>query len=301
MVSSSRFPLKVKGEKQRKTKIYKQEMINSLMNTMTWEVTGIDGVRIKRGFFKRRFLNPVLIEGLPGIGNVAKISVDFLVQELKAKPILEFTSKTMPASVFVKENNLVDLPHIYLYHKRIKNRDFFFLAGDFQPTEEVSAYELANCVINTFKKLKGKFIITLGGIGLSLIPKKPRVYCTSYSEEIINRFLSDKRLRGVKVERKLYGVVGPIMGAAGLLVGLAKKNKIKAITFLAETYGHPLFLGVMSAKELVVILNKKFELGINTKKLDKQIESFEKSLMRIVKAASKPKKKSFEEETNYIG
>ena len=34
--------------------------------------------------------NPVLIEGLPGIGNVAKIATDFLVHEMKAKKIYEF-------------------------------------------------------------------------------------------------------------------------------------------------------------------------------------------------------------------
>ena len=31
---------------------------------------------------------PVLIEGLPGIGNVGKVSVDFVVEELKASKII---------------------------------------------------------------------------------------------------------------------------------------------------------------------------------------------------------------------
>ena len=31
--------------------------------------------------------NPLFIEGLPGIGNVGKIAVDFLVEELKAKKL----------------------------------------------------------------------------------------------------------------------------------------------------------------------------------------------------------------------
>ena len=29
--------------------------------------------------------NPVFIEGLPGIGNVGKVAVDFLIDEIKAK------------------------------------------------------------------------------------------------------------------------------------------------------------------------------------------------------------------------
>ena len=31
--------------------------------------------------------NPILIAGLPGIGNVGKIAVDFLIEEMKAKKI----------------------------------------------------------------------------------------------------------------------------------------------------------------------------------------------------------------------
>ena len=34
--------------------------------------------------------NPVLIEGLPGIGNVGKIAIDFIVEELKAQKLCSF-------------------------------------------------------------------------------------------------------------------------------------------------------------------------------------------------------------------
>ena len=37
---------------------------------------------------KVNFRGPILIEGLPGIGNVGKISLDFLVDSLNAKPFL---------------------------------------------------------------------------------------------------------------------------------------------------------------------------------------------------------------------
>ena len=33
--------------------------------------------------------NAVFIEGLPGIGNVGKVAVDFLIDELKAKKLYE--------------------------------------------------------------------------------------------------------------------------------------------------------------------------------------------------------------------
>ena len=255
---------------------------------MNWIVTKI---RKKKRFNIKK---PILIEGLPGIGNVAKITVDFLVQELKAEPIYEFFSKTMPSSVFVKPDNLIDLPHISLYYKRVKSQDFLFLTGDFQPTEEVNSYEFTEAVFKLFKRLHGKTIITLGGIGLSTIPTNPKVYCTGWSREFIEKFT-----KGLNVNKKLYGVVGPIMGAAGLLLGWAKKNKIEAICFLSETYGHPLFLGINSAKELVDLLNKKLNLGLNTKKLEKQAEKFEKNIKKL--SAQPKKEQASQKEITYIG
>ena len=72
------------------------------------------------------------------------------------------------------------------------------------------------------KKQKVKEIITLGGIGLAEIPKKPKVYCTGNSKKIVDAYKSDL------VSNNLYGVVGPIVGVSGLLLGLASKRKIDA-------------------------------------------------------------------------
>jgi putative transposase len=47
--------------------------------------------------------NPILIEGLPGIGNVGKIAVDFMIDELKAKQFLENMSLAFDKSTVVKE------------------------------------------------------------------------------------------------------------------------------------------------------------------------------------------------------
>ena len=126
---------------------------------------------------------PILIEGLPGIGNVGKVSVDFVVEEVKATKIFELTSNSMPHSVFVNEQNLVELPTISVYYKKFGRQDFLFVAGDAQPIDEISSYEFSHTVLKLLKNFKGNEIITLGGIGLPGIPKNPKVYCTGTSKE----------------------------------------------------------------------------------------------------------------------
>ncbi len=240
---------------------------------MTWKITKT----VKK---MPRLKKPILIEGLPGIGNVGKVAADFIIDELKAKKIYDIFSYTFPHSVFVNEKNLVSLPQISLYYKQFKDKrnDLLLLAGDIQPTDEVASHEFVEIILNIFEKFKGKEIITLGGIGLAVTPKKPKIYCTGNSKEIIKKYKN-----GTKLNDKLYGVVGPIIGVSGLLLGMAEKKNIKAISFLAETFGHPLYLGIKGAREIIKVLDKKLELKVDIKKLEKEIDEAESEMMKITK------------------
>ena len=123
---------------------------------------------------------PVLIEGLPGIGNVGKVAVDFLIEELGAVKIYDFLSYTFPHSVFVNEENIVELPCIELHYKNMngKGPDLLLLSGDVQPIDEVSCYEFCDLVLDVLQQFGGTDVVTLGGIGLRTPPKKPRVFIT---------------------------------------------------------------------------------------------------------------------------
>lgn len=261
--------------------------------------------KIKQFGKKPKLNKPVLIEGLPGIGNVGKVAVDFMIDELKATKIYELFSYTFPHSVFVNEKNLVELPSIEIYYKKMKGKDLLLLAGDVQPIDEVSCYEFSDVVLDLVEQNKGSQIITLGGIGLQEVPKKPKVFCTGNDQSII-----DEYKKGTQVNEKLHGIVGPIVGVSGLLLGLSAQRKIPAIAFLAETYGHPMYLGVKGAREILKILDAKLKLGIELKDLDKEIKDLEKEIMKRTEdlsevskqaAIKKLKGKIGGEETSYIG
>ena len=217
----------------------------------------------------------IFIEGLPGIGNVGKVAVDFLIDELKAIKLYEITSYTFPHSVFVNEDNLVELPIVEVFYRQSgSKRDIILLGGDVQPVDEISSYEFSGKVLEMAQKFNVKEIITLGGIGLNDIPKKPKVYCTGNSKKIIEAYKSEL------VSNKLYGVVGPIVGVSGLLLGLASRKNIGAVSLLAETYGHPMYLGIKGAKEILKVLNKKLDLRIDVNKLDREIKDIESEIIK---------------------
>ena len=245
--------------------------------------------------------NPVLIEGLPGIGNVGKIAIDFLVEELKAKKLYSMFSHTLPHSVFVNEEDLVELPSIEVYYRKFNGKgknDLLILTGDVQPVDEVSSYAFCESVIDMLKKFKGKEIITTGGIGLQEVPEKPKLFITGNNKKIIEKYT-----RNTRIEKKVHGVVGPIIGVSGLLIGLGDMKGVDGVALLAETFGHPMYLGVKGAREILNVINAKFNLGINLNKLSKEIEKLEKETikrtkeLRVIKQAMK----GGLSETSYIG
>jgi proteasome assembly chaperone (PAC2) family protein len=134
------------------------------------------------------------------------------------------------------------------------------------------------------------------------VPKHPKLYCTGSSKEIVKKYKNG-------ANEKLYGVVGPIVGVTGLLVGLAKKMNMQAIAFLAETYGHPMYLGINGAREILKVLDKNLKLKIDLKKLDEEIKEVETEIVKrsgeLAKVAKQTALKKLQskigKETSYIG
>lgn len=255
---------------------------------MSWHA-----IALAKGTFK----DALLVEGLPGIGNVGKVTTDFIIDQLKAKRVYEFRGTAIPHSVFVNEKSLVELPRIELFHANVAGRDLLFLAGDVQPISEEACYEFCETVLDVLEKLNCTDIIALGGIGLKQIPKHPKAYCTGTDKKYVQTFS-----KATGVTDKLYGVVGPIVGVSGVIVGLAGRRKIPAIALLAETYAHPMYLGVKGARELLKILNKHLKLKLDLDKLDKEIAELEDEMLVAGKELPMRKFRGLPKgETSYIG
>lgn len=257
---------------------------------------------------KAQIKNPVLIEGLPGMGNVGKIAVDYLIDAYKAEKLYEVSSDELPHCVFINEDNLVELPKINIYHKKVKDRTLLFLAGDIQPISESSCFDFCNTILDTFEKGKGTEIITLGGIALPRVPKNPKIYCTGNSKKIVNKYKSHL------VNTNIHGIVGPIVGVSGLLTGLAGRKNIPAVALLAETFGHPNYLGIKGARNILKVLKEQLKLNLELSDLDEEVNEIEQEIAKRTaqiadiskvtkkKASSVPPLQPMEEDdTDYIG
>lgn len=202
--------------------------------------------------------NPILIEGLPGIGFVANIAALHLIQGLQAKMFAEIRSSSFQDFAMSTENGKARFPITELYyHKgKEKERDLIIFYGNTQALTAAGQYELCGHVLDIAEELGCRQIITLGGLKHRKKVKIPRLYCAAADPESLREALN----LGAKV------IHGHIFGVAGLLLGLSKLRGMKGFCLLAETLG--LYPDVSAAREVLKIVCKMLGLKVDLTKLD---------------------------------
>jgi len=173
-------------------------------------------------------VNPLFIEGLPGFGNVGKIAARLLVKSTQAKLFTELYSPFLPDYVIVNREGICRPPRYEFYASSIEKANFIILTGDAQPSvDDITAhYELCGEILDFIEEFGCKFIVTLGG--LPLPQPAGEVYVAATSDKLATDLVEKGAL--------IYGK-GRIMGATGLLLGLAKKRGLEGATLLGATKG----------------------------------------------------------------
>lgn len=217
-----------------------------------------------------RMKSAVLIEGLPGIGNVARICADYLIDKLKARKIFSLYSTTLPNYIFIDEDNFAEMPCIEFYHAFRGDKDLVFVVGDVQPMDDSKSHELAAEILGVCEKLGVKTIITLGGIGLKKEAAKIKVHAAVTDES----FIKDLKKCGAVFEGNR--TVSVIVGAAGILLGWGQVDGLKGFSLLAETQLNPGHVGIRPARQVLKVLLKYLDVKVSLAGLDKEIKEFEK-------------------------
>ena len=168
-----------------------------------------------RQLFEPQLKEPIFIEGLPGLGNIGTIAANHLIESTDAKVFAELYAPYFPDYVIVKKDGTCRPPRYQFYAAKTEKNHYIILTGDSQPTLEDSLahYDLCDEILNFAEKHGSKFIVTTGGVST---PKPGgEVYIAATSEKLAQKHLD----KGVQIYSE-----GRIMGATGLLLGLAKKR-----------------------------------------------------------------------------
>ena len=245
-------------------------------------------VRYLENFKDKRPVDPILIEGLPGIGQVGKLVAEYMIHQLGAEKIGEIYSIYLPPQVILDENGLARLARneLFLYHT--EEKDLLFLVGDHQSTSNEGHYLLADQYCEIAEELKVKRIYTLGGFGVGHLVNEPRVLGAINRAELRGEIEAS----GVTFTRDEPG--GGIIGAAGLMLGLSAQRGIDAVCLMGETSGY--IVDPMAAASVLAVLSKLTGVPVDPTRLNDRAAEMEKVIESMVEDG-----KSKDEELSYIG
>ncbi|MCX6006098.1 MAG: PAC2 family protein [Chloroflexi bacterium] len=190
-------------------------------------------------------IDPVMVAGWPGIGNIGLIAVDAMRRSLRAEQLayIEPWDFFYPNKAIIRNGELVDLnfPASEFYFQRTDKRDVIFFTGEEQPTEGgriyaegSKAYAMANMVVDVAQKFGCKRIYTSGAAVAPLHhTARSGVWAVPNSKvllEEVMRYDNTIIMSGVE-GREGQGI---ITGLNGLLLGVARHRGIDAICLMGE-------------------------------------------------------------------
>ena len=240
--------------------------------------------------------NPVLIEGLPGLGLVGKIALRYLIKQLKPKKIAYLYSPHFPYFVLVNKKGNVRLLRGAFYHYENPNgNDILLFTGDSQSQTIEGQYEIADRMLDFSEKYGVKTIATIGGYRMEP-QEKPKVYIAATDQTVLHKAMD--------AGATLSTSGSPIVGTAGLILGLSKFKKMEALCLLGETRGY--LPDPMAAKSVLEVLKGTFNFDLDLKGLDDEISKAETMVTKLQQIEAKraleaeENRKQEDKKTTYI-
>jgi len=205
---------------------------------------------------------PIVIEGLPGLGSVGRIVTAEIIRSLKAKRIATLYSQLFPYYAIVDRNGLVRLPRNEFYHwrSRTQRKEIIVITGDCQPQTSAGQYEIADMIMEYAAKYSAKLIVTVGGYSTQVKEDAKIVGAATDTDAV-------KRLSQLGVIVNKSGI--PVVGVSGLILGLAQPRKLPAICLLGETTGY--VPDPKAAKSVLKVLVKLLGIEVDYAGIDRDI------------------------------
>ena len=236
---------------------------------------------------------PIMIEGLPGVGNVGKLAAEHLVEQLKATKFAEVHSKYFPPQVLLDDEGVIRLVSNDFYYVRGEGDrpDLIILVGDYQGLTPEGQYELSDYMLKVAMDHKVRRIYTLGGYGIGRMVEEPRVLGAATSMTLVE----EMKEKGVVFSKGEPG--SGIVGASGLLLGLGKVHGVEAVCLMGETSGY--FVDPKGAEAVLRILSALLNVEVDFSALQDKAQQIDVITSKLKENEAPQEKRR--EDLGYIG
>jgi len=229
--------------------------------------------------------SPIIIEGFPGFGFVATIAVEYLMDHLKMHSIGSFWSPRLAPIAFVHGKRIVQ--PLEIFH----NDKYNIIVVEAVAGVAGMEWEVADALLQLYKKVNAKEIISIEGIGAPVSRAEPAAYFYA------NNDASKKKFEAMGVSQIRDGI---IFGPSGALM-LKTDKAINSSYIFAETRSN--LPDSRAAAKIIEVLDKYLGLKVDCKPLLKKAAGFEEELKGLLQQAKEAGtlKRDNEDEQAYIG
>lgn len=214
-----------------------------------------------------KFENPFMVAAWPGMGYLAKASIDYLRRQLRAELFAEILQ--YPNAV-IYEDGVAQLPVIRHRFYSSPKGDVILCVGDAQPSTSEEAYSLASQIVDVAQRCNVRRIYTMAAYPDEYY-ETPRVFAIATDEALIEVL----KERGIEIGEG----EGEIKGLNGLLIGVAKTRGIEGICLLGQIK----YINIpqlRSSKVVLETLTELLDLEIDTTRLEERAKRIEERIRR---------------------
>ena len=243
---------------------------------------------------KPKLTNPILIEGLPGVGNIGRVTVGYIIKELGAEKFADLYSEHFFPFVMLHDNYAIHLlknEFYYVKSKKAGQRDLILLVGDCQSLSPNGHYEVSQAILDFVKQFGVKEIFTVGGLATGAVEDSPKVMGAVSDKKLL------KKYSNFGIDFNAGEKVGYIVGAAGLLLGLGNEKGMGGVCLLGETTGFPIVTDPKAAESVLRVMMKMLRLKIDLGNLEERVKEME-HFIKKVEALQKKALQSIQKDEN---
>ena len=212
----------------------------------------------------------MMIEAVPGVGNVGKIMIDALVSKHPSRTIGWILHPDFPPHATIGKDGLIGPPRLDIITILLPDgKTIIAVTGIIQPMTAAGQYEVSESILEMAKQADTTRLLVLAGLASEPDCRSIHVIC---SDGELRRVLEKDDIE-VSREQPKQGMIG----VAGMVLSLSPSLGVQAIGVVAETIGAS--SDVLAADRMAKWIEQAFEVS-----LDLDLDTTQETAARLLES-----------------
>jgi len=237
--------------------------------------------------------DPVLVEGLPGVGHVGKLAAEYLLEEFESELVRRVYADEFPPQVSIDDEGVAELVCAEFHAVETDGRDVLVLTGDHQAGSNEGHYHLTESFLDIAERMGVEQVFALGGVPTGELIEEYHVLGAVTDADL------KPDLEAAGVEFREDEPAGGIVGVSGLLLGLGGRRGLDATCLMGETSGY--LVDPKSARAVLEVLETVIGFDIDYESLEDRAEEMEEVVGKIQEMQSQSAQMPTDDDLRYIG